>query len=87
MNSAGYPYMEAEVKWKSQSRKQDLDAAGKEHHNQNEKAECFKKRTQRASRWYHVRQHTIPEELNYEELNGDEHEDHQETDQEAVEIG
>jgi len=82
--------MEAEV---SRSQKLDqgvtglnLDATGQEHHDQNKEAECLKKRTQRTSRWYHVRQHTIPEELNYEELNGNEHEDHQEADEKAVKI-
>ena len=86
--------MEAEVKWKSRSRNQrqdqtgpGLDATGKEHHDQNKEPKCFKKRTQRTSRWYHVRQHTIPEELNNKELNGDEHEDYQKTDQKTIKIG
>ena len=92
MKSARHPYMEAEVRRRSPSRRldqigPDLDGTGEEHHDQDKKTECFKKRTQGFHCWYHVRQHTIPEKLNYEELNGDQYEDDKEADQETIEIG
>ena len=82
--------MEAEV-IRSRSRRLDrieqgLDGTGEEHHDQDKKTECLKKRTQGFHGWYHVRQHAIPEELNNKELNGDEHEDDKEADQETIEI-
>ena len=93
-NSAGLPYTEAEVEWylphekvnRRYSHALDLDGTGEEHQEQDKETECLQKRTQGFYCWDHVRQHTIPEELNNKELDCDEHHDDQETYQDSIHI-